>query len=110
MSTRSRRCTVFGCKKSEKEEKLFSIPEDCSEEWLEVAKFRKPIKWMPKKSTKICALHFKKSDIVGNKIATGAFPYLKVPSNSRDTDHTYSVPPYPANKLDSIDICLSLKV
>ena len=60
-----RRCTVFGCQKSEKEEKLFAIPQDCDEEWLEVVKFRKPLKWVPKKSTKICALHFKKSDIVG---------------------------------------------
>ena len=94
MSTRFRRCTVFGCKKSNKEVKLFSIPEGCSEKWLEVIKFRKPIQWVPTKTTKICALHFKKSDIVCNKITAGAHPFLKVPSDHIDSDHNYSVPPY----------------
>ena len=74
---------------------MFAIPEDCSEDWLKVAKFRKPINWMPKKSTKICALHFKKSDIVTNKIVAGAYPHLKVPSDHIDADHSYCVPSYP---------------
>ena len=64
------------------------------EKWLEVIKFRKPIQWVPKKTTKICALHFKKSDIVCNKITAGAHPFLKVPSDHIDSDHNYSVPPY----------------
>ena len=57
-------------------------------------KFRKPIQWVPQKKTKICALHFKKSDIVCNKITAGAHPFLKVPSDHIDSDHNYSVPPY----------------
>ena len=70
-----RKCTVFGCGSS-RDVRLFSVPENINDEWWRVISYRKAIAWRPKKSTVICALHFNKNQIVGQKLLPEAIPTI----------------------------------
>ena len=72
-------CAVEGCKSSTKlprEEQpnhFFSFPSDYNEDWRRVVN-KCDVSWLPKKSSRICSLHFTKGDIVGNRLRVGAIP------------------------------------
>ena len=76
-----RKCTVFGCKSS-RGVKLFSVPENINDDWRKVIYYRKAIAWRPKKSTAICALHFDRNQIVGQKLLPGAIPTFSGAENA----------------------------
>ena len=75
------KCTVFDCpsrKKTITKTRLFTVPKILTSEWLEVLKKGKPLQWMPKKHTKICALHFSNDEVYRNGLQPWATPKMKL--------------------------------
>jgi len=64
-------CTIRGCcgRNYDRNIPLLTIPSWALEDenWMRVLKYNKPLAWRPKKSTKICGKHFKRSDYTINR-------------------------------------------
>ena len=75
------KCVVNGCKtrKFSKADNvtLFSVPQSLSDDWHRVIDRKQ---WTPKKSSKICSLHFTRGDVIGKHLRPGAIPLSSFPS------------------------------
>ena len=60
-------CSVEKCKSSASDVgiRFFKIPEDYNDAWKKVIN---RTDWTPRKTSKICSLHFSKDSIKGNKL------------------------------------------
>ena len=66
-------CSVANCKISASDVgiRFFKIPEDYNDAWKKVIN---RTDWTPRKTSKICSLHFSKDSIKGNKLIPGTTP------------------------------------
>ena len=66
-------CSVEKCKSSASDVgiRFFKIPEDYNDAWKKVIN---RTDWTPRKTSKICSLHFSKDSIKGNKLIPGTTP------------------------------------
>ena len=75
------KCVVNGCStrrfSKPQSVRLFSMPKILSDDWTRV--IAREENWVPKKSSKICSLHFTRGDITGHYLRPGAIPVPSLP-------------------------------
>jgi len=69
-----RKCCVKNCNfdKTYKNIKFFNVAKKFNAEWVDVV--NRGSDWRPKKTTVICSLHFKKSDVFKNALRENVAP------------------------------------
>ena len=95
-------CQVTGCSTNKSDNpdiKLHYLPEGAASDphWITVLQFGKPLRWLPKKGTRICSLHFEPEHFttckrrllpsaLPSRLPVQALPHAGIEHSSRSSD------------------------